>query len=61
MKCLLRSGDTKSIMYYASVSRNRDIYILVGRLNKSPRSFHVHTVMNSPAIPASSQGCPRLC
>ncbi|CAM9894799.1 unnamed protein product [Choristocarpus tenellus] len=28
MKCLLKSGDTKSITYYAGVSRSRDIYIL---------------------------------
>ncbi|CAM9286859.1 unnamed protein product [Discosporangium mesarthrocarpum] len=28
MKCLLKSGDTKSIMYYAGVSRSREIYIL---------------------------------
>lgn len=28
LKCLLKSGDTKSVLYYASVSRNRDIYIL---------------------------------
>lgn len=28
LKCLLRSGDTKSIVYYAGVSRSRDIYIL---------------------------------
>lgn len=28
LKCLLKSGDTKSIIYYAGVSRSRDIYIL---------------------------------
>ncbi|CAN0099903.1 unnamed protein product, partial [Scytosiphon promiscuus] len=28
LKCLLNSGDTKSIVYYAGVSRSRDIYIL---------------------------------
>jgi intraflagellar transport protein 140 len=28
MKCLLKSGDTKAICYYATVSRNRNIYIL---------------------------------
>ncbi|KOO26905.1 intraflagellar transport protein 140-like protein [Chrysochromulina tobinii] len=28
MKCLLRSGDTQKICYFAGVSRNRDIYIL---------------------------------
>ncbi|CAM9626988.1 unnamed protein product [Hapterophycus canaliculatus] len=28
LKCLLSSGDTKSIVYYAGVSRSRDIYIL---------------------------------
>lgn len=28
LKCLLKSGDTKSIVYYAGVSRSRDIYIL---------------------------------
>lgn len=28
LKSLLKSGDTKSIIYYAGVSRSRDIYIL---------------------------------
>ena len=28
MKCLLKSGDTQKICYFAGVSRNRDIYIL---------------------------------
>ena len=28
MKCLLRSNDMKKIVYFAGVSRNRDIYIL---------------------------------
>ena len=28
MKCLLRSGDTQKICYFAGISRNRDIYIL---------------------------------
>jgi len=28
MKCLLKSGDTSKICYFAGVSRNRDIYIL---------------------------------
>merc|ERR1719409_887178 len=28
MKCLLKSGDTGKICYFAGVSRNRDIYIL---------------------------------
>merc|ERR1719453_1511784 len=28
MKCLLKSGDTEKITYYAGVSRDRDIYIL---------------------------------
>ena len=28
VKCLLKSGDTKAIIYYASVSRNREIFIL---------------------------------
>ena len=28
MKCLLKSGDTEKICFFASVSRNRDIYIL---------------------------------
>ena len=28
MKCLLKSGDTEKITYYANVSRNKDIYIL---------------------------------
>ena len=28
MKCLLRSGDTEKISYYANVSRNKEIYIL---------------------------------
>ncbi|KAG5176880.1 putative intraflagellar transport protein 140 [Tribonema minus] len=28
MKCLLKTGDTKSIIYYASVGRSRDMYVL---------------------------------
>jgi len=28
MKCLLRSGDTEKIIFFAGVSRNREIYIL---------------------------------
>ena len=28
MKCLLKAGDTKALCYYATVSRNRNIYIL---------------------------------
>ena len=28
MKCLLKSGDTQKICYFAGVSRNKDIYIL---------------------------------
>ena len=28
MKCLLKSGDTKKVLYYAGVSRNREIYVL---------------------------------
>jgi len=28
MRCLLKSGDTQKITYFAGVSRNRDIYIL---------------------------------
>lgn len=28
MKCLLKTGDTKNIIYYASVGKSRDMYIL---------------------------------
>ena len=28
MKCLLKSGDTEKIIFFAGVSRNREIYIL---------------------------------
>lgn len=28
MKCLLKSGDTEKIIFFANVSRNRDIYVL---------------------------------
>jgi len=28
MKCLLKAGDTKALCYYATLSRNRNIYIL---------------------------------
>ena len=28
MKSLLRSGDTEKVIFFAGVSRNRDIYIL---------------------------------
>ena len=28
MKCLLKSGDTEKIVFFAGVSRTRDIYIL---------------------------------
>ena len=28
MKCLLKSGDTQKIIFFASVSRNKEIYIL---------------------------------
>ena len=35
LKCLLKSGDTKNIIYYASVSRHRDIYILAANYLQS--------------------------
>lgn len=35
LRCLLKSGDTKNIIYYASVSRNRDIYILASNYLQS--------------------------
>ena len=35
LRCLLKSGDTKNIIYYASVSRNRDIYILAANYLQS--------------------------
>jgi len=35
LKCLLKSGDTKSITYYANVSRNREIYILAANYLQS--------------------------
>ena len=28
MKCLIKSGDTEKIVFFAGLSRNRDIYIL---------------------------------
>ena len=28
MQCLLKTGDTKNIIYYATVGRSRDMYIL---------------------------------
>jgi intraflagellar transport protein 140 len=31
MKCLLKSGDTKNIVYYAGASRNKDIYVRAAR------------------------------
>jgi len=35
LKCLLKSGDTKNVIYYASVSRHRDIYILAANYLQS--------------------------
>ena len=35
MKCLLRSNDMKKIVYFAGVSRNRDIYILAANYLQS--------------------------
>lgn len=35
LKCLLKSGDTKNVVYYASMSRNRDIYILAANYLQS--------------------------
>ncbi len=35
MKCLLKSGDTQKICYFAGVSRNRDIYILAANYLQS--------------------------
>jgi len=35
MKCLLKSGDTKNITYYATVSRNPEIYILAANYLQS--------------------------
>ena len=31
MKSLLKSGDTEKIIFFANVSRQRDIYILAGK------------------------------
>lgn len=35
MKCLLKSGDTQKICYFAGVSRNKDIYILAANYLQS--------------------------
>ena len=35
MKCLLKSGDTKKVLYYAGVSRNREIYVLAANYLQS--------------------------
>ena len=35
MKCLLKSGDTKNIIYYAGASRNKDIYVLAANYLQS--------------------------
>jgi intraflagellar transport protein 140 len=35
MKCLLKSGDTKNITYYATVSRIKEIYILAANYLQS--------------------------
>jgi intraflagellar transport protein 140 len=35
MKCLLKSGDTKALVVYANVSRNRNIYILAANYLQS--------------------------
>ena len=35
MKCLLKSGDTKNITYYANTSRNREIYVLAANYLQS--------------------------
>mmetsp|Transcript_12565 Transcript_12565/g.18828 ORF Transcript_12565/g.18828 Transcript_12565/m.18828 type:complete len:863 (+) Transcript_12565:2-2590(+) len=35
LRCLLKGGDTKNIIYYASTSRNRDIYILAANYLQS--------------------------
>ena len=36
MKSLLRSGDTEKIIFFAGVSRNRDIYILAANYLQVP-------------------------
>merc|ERR1712057_145104 len=35
MKCLLKSGDTQKICYFAGVSRTREIYILAANYLQS--------------------------
>ena len=35
MQCLLKTGDTKNIIYYATVGRNRDMYILAANYLQS--------------------------
>lgn len=35
MKCLLKSGDTRNIVYYATRSRSKEIYILAANYLQS--------------------------
>ena len=40
MKCLLKSGDTEKIVFFAGVSRSRDIYILAANFLQVVRLCH---------------------
>jgi intraflagellar transport protein 140 len=47
MKCLLKSGDTKNISYYAGVSRDKDIYILAANYLQSLNWHDDASIMRS--------------
>ncbi len=55
LKCLLKSGDTKSIVYYAGVSRSRDIYILAANYLQN-LDWHDDPQARTP--PALTIECP---
>jgi intraflagellar transport protein 140 len=52
IKCLVRSGDTKAVIQFASISRNQEIYTLAANYLQQMNwrdvrtyfhTFHIHT------------------
>ena len=40
MKALLKSGDTEKIVFFAGVSRQRDVYVMAADIMKNIISFY---------------------
>ena len=43
IKCLVRSGDTKAVIQFASISRNQEIYTLAANYLQQMNWREVHT------------------